>query len=234
MEVHDAVRTAENGREVAGGAGVDAVDLHPVPEHPPGRVRVAAEGDGRMPRLVQELDEPPTDESRGPRDGNAHGPAPRAGLGPVPRYGRGRGGFQYLPGYHGRSPFGDDPVRTLALCLLLVPALLLALPAPLHAGDDEDSTARLERRVEMLLDLVADLHAEVLALRERVAKLEAEGFAGDTTSMIQAAAMVCRYEELGRCWLGDVERYHMVRRTVTEIDAAHAAMTAESGAGGES
>lgn len=65
-------------------------------------------------------------------------------------------------------------MRTLALCLLLVPALLCLLPATAHAGDDDGDTARLERRVEMLLDLVADLHAEVLALRERVAQLEAE------------------------------------------------------------
>lgn len=64
-------------------------------------------------------------------------------------------------------------MRQLALCLALVPALLLVLPAPVHAGDD-DEAARLERRVEMLIDLVAELRAEVLMLRERVAKLEAE------------------------------------------------------------
>ena len=75
-------------------------------------------------------------------------------------------------------------MRTLALCLLLVPALLGARPGLLHAGDDDGETARLERRVEMLLDLVAELHAEVEALRERVAKLEAE-----RTEPKQAAAV---------------------------------------------
>jgi hypothetical protein len=66
-------------------------------------------------------------------------------------------------------------VRHLAPCLLLVPALLLLLLAtPAHAGDDDGATTRLERRVEMLLDLVADLHAQVEALSARVAQLEGE------------------------------------------------------------
>ena len=63
-------------------------------------------------------------------------------------------------------------MRTLALCLLLAPALLCALPGPVQAGDEDADTARLERRVEMLIDLVAELRTEVLALRERVAQLE--------------------------------------------------------------
>ena len=68
-------------------------------------------------------------------------------------------------------------MRHLVSCLLLVPALVipaLLLAPPAHAGDDDGDTARLERRVEMLLDLVADLHAEVEALRARVAQLEGE------------------------------------------------------------
>lgn len=66
-------------------------------------------------------------------------------------------------------------MRTLALCLLLSTALLCVLPGTLRAGgDDDDRASRLERRIEMLIDLVAGLRAEVKALRERVAKLEAE------------------------------------------------------------
>lgn len=63
---------------------------------------------------------------------------------------------------------------TLSLCLVLTSALLLAAPGPARAGDDDGETARLVRRVEMLIDLVAQLRAEVVELRERVAELETE------------------------------------------------------------
>ena len=66
-------------------------------------------------------------------------------------------------------PDGVPAVRHLAPFLLLVPALLL-LATPAHAGDADGDTTRLERRVEMLLDLVADLQVE--ALSARVAQLE--------------------------------------------------------------
>lgn len=63
-------------------------------------------------------------------------------------------------------------MRHVVPCLALLAVLLPAVPA--RAGDDDDHVQRLERRVEMLIDLVAELRAEVLALRKRVDELEAE------------------------------------------------------------
>lgn len=64
-------------------------------------------------------------------------------------------------------------MRTFLLCLVLIPTLLLVLPSAAQAEDDSGDVQRLVKRVEMLIDLVADLRAEVQALRERVAQLEA-------------------------------------------------------------
>lgn len=68
-------------------------------------------------------------------------------------------------------------MRHLAILLVVLAVLLPAVPA--RAGDDEDHVQRLERRVEMLIDLVAELRAEVLALRARVEELETVKGAGE-------------------------------------------------------
>lgn len=67
------------------------------------------------------------------------------------------------------------PNRRFLLPVVLGLALLLLAPVVLRAGDDDedDATARLERRVEMLIDIVSRLQAEVRALSERVDRLEA-------------------------------------------------------------
>jgi len=64
-------------------------------------------------------------------------------------------------------------MRRRLLPSVLVLALLLPA-AVARADDEEDAVARLERRVEMLLDVVSQLNAEIGALRERVARLEAQ------------------------------------------------------------
>lgn len=64
-------------------------------------------------------------------------------------------------------------MRTLTLSLALFAAFLCVRPAPLKADEEDGEVARLERRVEMLIDLVAELRDQVLALEARVAELEA-------------------------------------------------------------
>jgi hypothetical protein len=62
-------------------------------------------------------------------------------------------------------------MRTLAL-LLIVTSLILVTPATLQAGDDE-TTERLENRVDMLLDVVAELVSQVKKLQARIEAIEA-------------------------------------------------------------
>lgn len=58
--------------------------------------------------------------------------------------------------------------RPLLLAIVLL--LLVSLAGPARA--DDEAVARLENRVEMLLDLVAELRKEVVDLRHRVTELE--------------------------------------------------------------
>lgn len=75
-------------------------------------------------------------------------------------------------------------MRTPTLVIAVLLGGLVLLPPTLRA--EEDAPTRLEQRVEMLLDLVADLKAEVRALRDRVAVLEATIEAGKATVVVDS------------------------------------------------